>query len=87
MAAPTYVTVEEAAQTLRCHPATIRRLLRRGELAGRRVGSTWRVSADDLQPLLEPRPLPKPRTPRRITGEFARLARDVADAQDRGRAA
>ena len=36
------MTVPELAEFLRVHPATIYRLLRKGQLPGFRVGSEWR---------------------------------------------
>ncbi len=56
-------TVEEAADYLRYHPEHIRRLARRGELAGRKVGhrggGEWRFSRDELDGLLSPRGYPR----------------------------
>lgn len=46
----TLLTVDEAAEQLRCHPVTIRRMIRRGDLAAVKVGSVYRISADDLKP-------------------------------------
>lgn len=40
-----YLTVEEAAGIARLHPATVRRMLARGDLPGLKLGSAWRVSA------------------------------------------
>ena len=40
------LTVEEAATRLKMHPVTIRRMLRAGQLPGRKVGARqWRVSS------------------------------------------
>ena len=41
----TFLTVDEAADQLRVHPATIRRMIRRGEMPAVRVGRLWRVDA------------------------------------------
>jgi excisionase family DNA binding protein len=37
------LSVEEAAQTLRCSPQTVRRLLQTGRLGGRKIGREWVV--------------------------------------------
>ena len=42
-----YLTVDDAAAELGCHVETVRRMLRRGEMEGRKLGSSWRVLADD----------------------------------------
>lgn len=42
------LTVDQVAELLQVHPETVRRLLRRGELQGRRLGGTkvgWRIPA------------------------------------------
>jgi excisionase family DNA binding protein len=44
------VTVQEAAEHLRVHPETIRRMIKRGEISAVKVGSVYRISADDLAP-------------------------------------
>jgi excisionase family DNA binding protein len=36
------MTVETLAQYLRCHPSTIYRLLKRGEIPAFKLGSDWR---------------------------------------------
>ena len=44
------LTVEEAAGRLKMHPVTVRRLLRDGQLPGRKIGARqWRISADVLK--------------------------------------
>jgi excisionase family DNA binding protein len=48
------LTVEQAAERLQMHPDTVRRLLREGQLPGRKVGARqWRVSADALKAHVE----------------------------------
>jgi excisionase family DNA binding protein len=48
------LTVEEAAGRLKMHPVTVRRLLREGNLPGRKVGARqWRVSAAALREFIE----------------------------------
>jgi excisionase family DNA binding protein len=44
------MTVREAAEQLRVHPETIRRMIKRGEISAVKVGSVYRVSVDDLTP-------------------------------------
>ena len=39
---------EEAAQFLRIHPATVKRLARSGRLPGFRVGNRWRFRPSEL---------------------------------------
>jgi excisionase family DNA binding protein len=53
----TLLTVDEAATQLRVHPETIRRMIKRGELAAVRAGSVYRIPADELAPKrVEPTP-------------------------------
>ena len=48
------LTVEEAADRIKMHPVTIRRLLREGQLPGRKVGvRQWRISAASLKAFME----------------------------------
>jgi excisionase family DNA binding protein len=48
------LTVEQAAGRLQMHPVTVRRLLRDGQLPGRKIGARqWRVSADALKAYME----------------------------------
>jgi excisionase family DNA binding protein len=42
------LTVEEAAELLRCHPATIRRMIQRGDLAYVKVGRHYRIPDDAI---------------------------------------
>jgi excisionase family DNA binding protein len=51
------LTVEEAAKRVKMHPVTVRRLLRDGQLPGRKVGTRqWRVSAAALKSYMESGP-------------------------------
>ena len=45
---PDVLTVEDLSAHLRCSPATVRAILRRGEIAGRRLGGRWLVSRQAL---------------------------------------
>ncbi len=42
-------SINTAARRLECHPETLRRIIRRGELTAVKVGRNWRVSESDLQ--------------------------------------
>ena len=68
---PALVTVDDAAEALSLHPDHVRRLVRRGELAGYRLGRALRIDADSvraylarcrLAPVLAPAPTSKART-------------------------
>lgn len=54
MTLPELLTPTEVAEALRVAPETVRRMLRRGELKGYRVGDpgVWRVDARSLRRLL-----------------------------------
>ncbi len=70
------LSVTEAATQLHVHPATIRRMIARGDLAAVRVGRVWRV--DPLE--LEPQRIEVPGTPtkpgvRVVTGRLTKLVR------------
>ena len=45
----TIMTLQEVAQYLRCHPSTIYRALKRGELPGFRIGSDWRFNSEMIE--------------------------------------
>lgn len=47
------MTVEEAAEALRCSPQFIRNLLNSGELKGRMVGRAWQVTENSVIKWLE----------------------------------
>ena len=40
--------LSEVATYLKCHPSTVNRLLKRGELPGFRLGGDWRVLRSEL---------------------------------------
>lgn len=44
-----YLTVEELAEALQMHPETVRDLLRKGHLPGKKVGKEWRTSQQQLE--------------------------------------
>jgi excisionase family DNA binding protein len=43
------LTVEQAAEELQVSAETVRRMLARGELVGRRIGNRWRLPARELE--------------------------------------
>lgn len=42
------LTLAEAAELLRCHPVTVKRLAIKGEVPAKKVGSLWRFSRQRL---------------------------------------
>lgn len=69
----TLISVTQAAQILAVHPATIRRMIGRGELPAKRVGRVWRVDPADLQPERRELQGTKTRQDRVIAGPLARF--------------
>jgi excisionase family DNA binding protein len=52
------LTAEQAAEQLQLHADTVRRLLREGEIPGRKVGKRqWRISAAVLKEYIEKEPV------------------------------
>jgi len=43
-----YLSVLEAAEILRVHPGTVKRLCREGRLAAKKVHNTWLIHSDTL---------------------------------------
>jgi len=70
------LTINEAAEVANCHPATIRRMIARGELPALKLGSRYRVRMDDLTPTVVNVPAASAQ-PRRKAGSFARLADEI----------
>jgi excisionase family DNA binding protein len=48
-----HLKVDEAAQYLRIHPATVRRLMRDGQLQGVKLGKRWFIARNSLVALVE----------------------------------
>lgn len=71
------LSIQDAAELVACHPATLRRAIARGELPALRIGSRYRVRLSDLQPeVLGAHPAaPAPRAP---AGKLSRLAAEIA---------
>jgi excisionase family DNA binding protein len=51
---PSFMTLGEVAATLRCHPRTVRRLIRRGKLPYTRVGLRYLFDREALARVLAP---------------------------------
>lgn len=51
----TYYSIQEAAEILSVHPNTIRNRIKDGSLPAGRVGYQWRIAAEDLRAMLEPK--------------------------------
>ncbi len=51
-------SINTAAARLDCHPETLRRIIRRGDLAAVKVGRTWRVRESDLVAYLNAHTVP-----------------------------
>ena len=49
------ISIQEAAEALSVHPATIRRMIDSGELPAFRVRRVWRIREKDLQKITERR--------------------------------
>ena len=47
------LTVSDVAERLAINPATVRRWLRRKELAGYQFGGEWRIKLADLEAFIE----------------------------------
>jgi excisionase family DNA binding protein len=52
------LTVEETAEKLKKHPENVREFLRDGQLAGVKLGRSWRVRESDLTAFIAPRVRP-----------------------------
>lgn len=72
------LTTHEAAERLRCHEKTVRRMIQRGEIEADLVAGRYLI-AEDALPLGRQRPVsvppPKPRAPR---GRFASMVEEDA---------
>lgn len=66
------LTVDEAATRLNVHPETIRRMIRRGELAAVKAGAVYRIPENELAPK---RAEPTPRASVDDPSPLARFAR------------
>lgn len=52
------LSIDETAQKLKSHPETVRRFIRQGQLAGVKLGRSWRVRESDLTAFIAPRVIP-----------------------------
>lgn len=48
-----FLSADEAAELLKLHPRTIRRLLASGELPGTRLGRQWRIADATLRAFID----------------------------------
>ena len=76
------LTTREAAELLRCHEKTVRRMIGRGEIRGVFIAGKWLIAEDALPTSLPPRPAPPLRRPGQL-GEASALARRIAGAASR----
>lgn len=54
-----YLTLQEAADRLRCSERTVRRYIKDGDLPAALIGGKYLISPDDLAALVKNPPLPK----------------------------
>lgn len=69
------LTTVEAAQALRCHEKTVRRMIGRGEIPAHFVAGRWLIAPADLPTSLPPRPAPPRRRPSQRVGKATALVR------------
>lgn len=83
---PVLFTVDDAAEALSLHPDQVRRLVRRGELVGYRLGRAVRIDADSVRaylarcrihvPQLVPPPVPQEDPWKALRRKHSRRSRD-----------
>lgn len=74
------LTTVEAAERLRCHEKTVRRMIRRGELPAEYVAGRYLIRAEDLPTAPRPRPLPPVRRPGPSRGVATDAVREMEAA-------
>ncbi len=52
------LSIDDAAAALKSHPETVRRFIREGQLAGVKLGRSWRVREADLRAFVDARVIP-----------------------------
>ncbi len=52
------LSIDETAEKLKSHPETVRRFIREGQLAGVKLGRSWRVREADLRAFVDARVIP-----------------------------
>ena len=57
------LSVDQASALLQLNPQTVRRMLVRGQLPGRKLGNTWRLSRNQLLEFVENRNFAYDQTP------------------------
>lgn len=77
------MTLAEAAEFLRVHPVTLRRLASRGQVPASKVGSSWRFSGDALTAFLSGAYTPRPQADqKRITAGSGDAAKSAGTSPD-----
>lgn len=51
------LTVDQAASALAVHPETVRRMIKRGEIAAVKVARRWRINSNELQKIATAPPI------------------------------
>ncbi len=81
------IGVEEAARLLRCHPDTLRRMAKAGEVPGTKVGRSWVFFTERLLEWLDARcqsqQQARPRDPPPVSGSSALAAAIAAERKRR----
>ena len=72
------VSVEEAAEVLGLHPATVQRAIKRGDLPATRIGRKWRIRPSDLEPRYHAEATAGASPKTTTKGRFARLVDEIA---------
>lgn len=75
-----YLTAPEAAERMRCHEKTVRRMIRRGELPAVFVAGRWLIHETDLPHTHRPKPIPPRRLPGPAAGPVTELVRQMEAA-------
>lgn len=44
-----FYTIDEVALLLKFHPNTVRTMIKRGELEGKKIGRQWRIKSEELR--------------------------------------
>lgn len=73
------LTAREAAEILRCHEKTIRRMIRRGQLPATMAAGRWLIPEDQLPTTARRLPPPPPRAAE-PDDEFTAVGRSLLEA-------
>lgn len=74
------LTTAEAAEALRCHEKTVRRMIGRGELRATLVAGRYLIAPEDLPTAAPPRPAPPRRRPGPPRGVASAAVREIEAA-------